>query len=237
MSVKPLIGITSSYVKHNWYMEGVYVHHDYHKAVIKAGGIPIILPIAPPDVLDHYLNLCDGFILSGGEDIDPQFYKTSPHPKLATFYTERDESELYLANQLLKMNKPVLAICRGMQLMNVATGGTLIQDIPSQVKTAMQHVQTIDRPKEQHEVQIHKQTILHELFNTSTVRVNSLHHQALDTLSRDVRISATAPDGIIEAIEHTKHPFFLGVQWHPESMCQRSDSMNVLFNTLIDRAK
>jgi len=232
---KPIIGITSSYVKHNYYMEGVYVHHDYHKAVIEAGGIPLILPIAPPDVLDSYIDMCDGFILSGGEDIDPQFYGSSPHQNIGVFYTERDESEIYLTKKLLDETKPVLAICRGMQLLNVVLGGTLIQDIPSQVPDSLQHVQKIDRPKEQHDISfIGNSKKLHKLFpNTFNLRVNSLHHQAIDKLGRNLLVTSLSEDDIVESVEHISHPFFIGVQWHPESMCQRSDTMKVLFKELV----
>lgn len=239
MTNKPIIGITSAYVKHNHYMEGVYVHHDYHKAVIEAGGIPLILPIAPSDVLDEYINLCDGFILSGGEDIDPRFYNESPHPKLGFFYTERDESEIYLTKRIIEKKKPVIAICRGFQLVNVVLGGTLYQDIPSQLSEPIQHVQTINRSKSSHTIDIDKNSKLYALLNESTIFVNSLHHQGIKKLANGLKAVATSPDGLIEAVElkDDTSPLFLGIQWHPESMSQRDDVMKSLFLELVHASK
>lgn len=233
MTKKPVIGITSSYVKHNNYMEGVYVHHDYHRAIIEVGGIPIILPIAPPEVLDQYVEMCDGFILSGGEDVDPQFYNEDPHPKLGFFYPERDESELYLTHEILKVDKPILGICRGMQLLNVALGGTLVQDISSQLKSPIQHTQIINRDKNSHKIEIKKDSKLHQTLEVEEIRVNSLHHQALDKVAEGLDVTACASDKVVEAVELKGSTFVIGVQWHPESLVPKSAIMRKLFKELI----
>lgn len=238
MERKPIIGITSSYVNHNYYMEGVYVHHDYHKAVIKAGGVPVILPIAPMDVMEEYIKQCDGFILSGGEDINPKFYNQGPHQNIGFFYTERDEFELALTKKILEQNKPLFAICRGMQLLNVALGGTLIQDIPSQTQSSFKHMQIIQRHKKSHSIIINKDSrLLKSIISQSHIEVNSLHHQAIDRLAEELFVAASSPDGLVEAVEHKSYKHLLAVQWHPESLAAENEEMLNLFRYFIDKSK
>ncbi|MFC4801404.1 gamma-glutamyl-gamma-aminobutyrate hydrolase family protein [Neobacillus sp. GCM10023253] len=230
MHKKPIIGITGAYVNHNEYMEGVYVHHDYHKSIAANGGIPIVLPFINPELAVETLGLCDGIILSGGEDVDPKYYGQDPHRRLGPTTPERDLTEIATAKYAIENNIPLLAICRGVQILNVALGGTLIQDIPSQVKEPIQHAQRIDRSRDSHWVNISKDSKLFDMIGSERVRVNSLHHQALDTVAADLRVVAMASDGIIEAVEYI-HPttFTLGVQWHPESMASTDSVMNNLF--------
>jgi putative glutamine amidotransferase len=230
MSKKPIIGITGAYVKHNDYMEGVYVHHDYHKSVASNGGIPIILPFINPEISTETLGLCDGIILSGGEDVDPKLFGQDPHQYLGPTTPERDLAEIAMVKYALENDIPIFAICRGVQILNVALGGTLIQDIPSQVKDSIQHSQKIDRSQETHWVTISKDSHLYKIVGSDRIRVNSLHHQAIDKVASDLRIVAQSSDGIVEAVEyiHTT-TFTLGVQWHPESMASTYFEMNKLF--------
>lgn len=230
MKKKPIIGITGAYVNHNEYMEGVYVHHDYHKSVAANGGIPIILPFINHETALETLPLCDGIILSGGEDVDPKFYGQDPHQHLGPTIPERDLTEMAIVDFCLRNNIPLLAICRGVQILNVALGGSLIQDIPNQVDEPIQHSQKINRSKDTHWVTISKDSKLFQILGSEIVRVNSLHHQAIDKVGSDLRVVAQASDGIIEAVEYI-HPstFTLGVQWHPESMASTNDMMNNLF--------
>jgi putative glutamine amidotransferase len=234
MSRKPIIGITGAYVKHNEYMEGVYVHHDYHKSVAANGGIPIILPYIKPEISIETLPLCDGIILSGGEDVDPKLFDQDPHHQLGPTTPERDLAEIAIVKYALENDIPLLAICRGVQILNVALGGTLIQDIPSQVKESIQHSQKIDRSLDTHWVTISKDSKLYEILGSDRVRVNSLHHQAIGEVANDLRIVAKSSDGIVEAVEYS-HPttFMVGVQWHPESMASTSSEMNHLFAELV----
>lgn len=234
MTRKPIIGITGAYVKHNEYMEGVYVHHDYHKSVAANGGIPIILPYINSEIALETLPVCDGIILSGGEDVDPQLYGQDPHHHLGPTTPERDLAEISIVNYALENNIPLFAICRGVQILNVALGGTLIQDIPSQVKEPIQHAQKIDRSRDSHWVTISRDSKLFEIVGSERVRVNSLHHQALGRIAADLRIVAQSSDGIIEAVEYI-HPttFTVGVQWHPESMASTNPLMNNLFAEFI----
>lgn len=231
---KPIIGITGAYLKHSQHMEGVYIHQDYHKSVVANGGIPIILPFTDPETAIEMLQLCDGIILSGGEDVDPQFYGQDPHLHLGPTIPERDLVEIEIVRYAVKNNLPLLAICRGIQILNVALGGTLIQDIPSQVPEPIQHSQKVERGRDTHWVTISKDSKLHQIFGSDRVRVNSLHHQALDIISNDLRVVAQSSDGIVEAVEYI-HPsnFTVGVQWHPESMASTNKLMNQLFSEFV----
>jgi putative glutamine amidotransferase len=237
MRKKPIIGITGAYVKHNEYMEGVYVHHDYHKSVAANGGIPIILPYINPEIALETLGLCDGIILSGGEDVDPQLFGQDPHHQLGPTTPERDLAEIAMVKYALENNIPLLAICRGVQILNIALGGTLIQDIPSQVEAPIQHSQKIDRSRDTHWVTISRDSRLYEIVGSERVRVNSLHHQAIDRVADDLRVVAQSSDGIVEAVEYI-HPstFTVGVQWHPESMARTNSEMNNMFAEFIKKS-
>jgi putative glutamine amidotransferase len=230
MNKKPIIGITGAYIKRNEHMEGVYVHHDYHKSVAANGGIPVILPFINPEMTLETLPLCDGIILSGGEDVDPQFYGQDPHIHLGPTLPDRDLVEIEIVKYAIKNNIPILAVCRGVQILNVALGGTLIQDIPSQMKEPIQHSQTVERRRDTHWVNISTDSKLYQILDADRVRVNSLHHQALDKVSEDLRVVAMSSDGIVEAVEYIhSSTFTVGVQWHPESMASSNSRMNNLF--------
>lgn len=233
---KPVIGITSAYVKHNSFMEGVYVHEDYHKSIARNKAIPLILPYTSPELAIEMIDLCDGIILSGGEDVDPFFYGQEPHLHLGETIPQRDEVEIAMVKYALDRELPLLAICRGVQILNVALGGTLIQDIPSTMKEPIQHSQKVDRSRETHWVTLDKESKLYQIFGEESVRVNSLHHQALDRIANDLNVVAKATDGIIEAVEYAHSPFAIGVQWHPESLASSNPLMNKLFTEFIQEA-
>lgn len=238
MQKKPIIGITGAYVKHNEYMEGVYVHHDYHKSVAANGGIPIILPYINPEIALETLSVCDGIILSGGEDVDPQLFGQDPHHQLGPTTPERDLAEIAMVKYALENNIPLLAICRGVQILNVALGGTLIQDIPSQIKESIQHSQKIDRSRDTHWVTISRDSKLYGIVGSERVRVNSLHHQAIDRVANDLRVVAQSSDGIVEAVEYIQPTTFtVGVQWHPESMASTNSEMNNIFVEFIKKVR
>lgn len=235
---KPVIGITTSYGKHTEFMEGVYVHHDYHRTVAARGGVPILIPNASIDSALAVLPLLSGLIISGGEDVNPQFYGQDPHPKLGPTCTVRDEIEIALIRRALEADLPILAICRGAQILNVALGGTLVQDIPSQLPDAMQHTQLHPRGEDAHWVNVEKDSRLHAIFGETKTRVNSLHHQAIHEVAVALRTVAVANDGVIEAVEHRQHRFAIGVQWHPESMVAHGNQqMGGLFDALLAAAK
>lgn len=237
MSDRPIVGVTCGFMKKNDFVQGPYTHEDYVKSLISAGAVPIILPIAPDDVTENYEGLCDGFLFSGGSDVDPRFYGESPSPQIYAFDTERDASELLLMRRVIAAGKPVFGICRGLQVMNVAFGGTLIQDLPSEMKQALQHTQKVPRTKTSHSVRVLEDSRLFTLLNgRKTLYVNSLHHQAIKTLAAELRAVAFAPDGIIEAAEHVNNDRILGIQWHPESMAAGGDAlMNHLFRCFVEK--
>jgi putative glutamine amidotransferase len=237
MPQKPVIGITGAFIKHNAFMEGVYVHHDYHRSVAAAGGIPIVLPFINPEAALEAAALCDGIIMSGGEDVDPLYYGEEPHPHLGYTNRERDETELALIRHALDHNIPLLAVCRGVQILNVALGGTLIQDIPSQWSEPLQHSQKAERSRDTHAVALEPGSWLAEILGEQRIRVNSLHHQALKDVADDLKVAAKASDGIIEAVEYTGSSFAIGVQWHPESMTATNPLMKRLFEAFIARCK
>lgn len=236
---KPIIGITTSYVKYNDNMEGVYIHHDYHRAVERASGIPILLPVVKDEeAIKQYVTLCDGIIFSGGEDVDPQFYSKPPHAKIGFFRTERDEFEIKLFDYFSKTKKPIFGICRGIQIINVACGGTLIQDIPSLIEKEVHlHEQTIPRPLPFHHIKLEKNSLIYGIWGYQDILVNSLHHQAIEELGQGLVITALANDGMIEAVEGKDYPYLVAVQWHPESMSEKHPEMQELFNRLVEVSK
>ncbi|WP_445505711.1 gamma-glutamyl-gamma-aminobutyrate hydrolase family protein [Niallia sp. 03091] len=238
MGKKPVIGITGAYVFHNKCMEGTYTHHDYQKTIAKNGGLPIILPFVQEELAEEMVEQCDAILLSGGEDVDPSMYKQDPHQMLGATTPLRDKVEWNIIKAAMRRNLPILAICRGVQILNVALGGTLIQDIPSVVKDSIKHSQTVDRSWDTHWIKVDENSRLAAILGDTTVRVNSLHHQAIDQVGHDLQVVAQSADGIIEAVEHTNYSnFLLGIQWHPESMAATNEQMNQLFAEFVQSAK
>ncbi|WP_353949299.1 gamma-glutamyl-gamma-aminobutyrate hydrolase family protein [Sporolactobacillus sp. Y61] len=226
MGDRPVIGVTASFVKKTDFSLGPYTHRDYVTALLNADALPVILPIAPEETADAYLSLCDGIIFSGGGDVDPRFFGESPSLYLDTFITERDRIEFALMKKAVAAGKPILGICRGMQVLNVMYGGTLVQDLPTEWKNPLQHDQKVPRKKASHSVRLLSGSRLSALFDDKeSLYVNSLHHQAIKKLAAGFRSAAVAPDGVIEAIEHETNDRILGVQWHPESMASGGDPM------------
>lgn len=237
----PLIGISTNYttVDSGKFLgiERIYVNKDYVDAIVKSGGIPLLLPprAATADIR-RYTEICDGFLLSGGGDINPLFYHCPPHPKLESVHTGLDEAQLSLTKAILETGKPLLAICRGIQLLNVALGGTLYQDMCEVEKPVTLHSQIAPRADKIHRVQLSKGSILNDLFGNE-IEVNSFHHQCIKIIGRSLNISATAEDGIIEAVEMENRSFVVGIQWHPEMMLTASDEMMPLFREFTSHCK
>ncbi|MGP4108678.1 gamma-glutamyl-gamma-aminobutyrate hydrolase family protein [Virgibacillus sp. L01] len=233
-SINPVIGITSSIVNHN-NIKSVNLHERFIRSVIQAGGIPVIIPTGTKDMPEVWVSICDGIILSSGEDVDPNSYRANPDPRIQKTNEKRDKTEIGLVEHALKQKKPILATCRGATMLNVALGGTVVQDIESNKANAINHYQQAARPEPTHEVQIEGDSWLYEILNTPMLRVNSMHHQAIDEIASDLRIAAVAPDGIIEAVEGTGKytKLLLGVQWHPEEMAREDPTMQKLFQTFV----
>ena len=191
----------------------------YTTRILEAGGLPLIMPPVDDDGLDQLIALADALVLPGGGfDIDPRKYGEEILPACGELKPERTELEWGLLVRAEQKKIPVLGICGGMQLMNVVRGGSLYQDIPSQQPSPLTHSQTGSKAEPAHEVTVQAGTQLAEIVSASRFGVNSTHHQAIKAVGRGLVVSARAADGIVEGIEDRSGPFFLGVQWHPESM-------------------
>lgn len=191
----------------------------YAEAVLRAGGLPFVIPYSDDrSVCECYLERVSGLLITGGAfDIDPELYHEAPHSGLGPLKPGRTHFELGLLRAALARKLPVLGVCGGMQLINVAFGGTLIQDIAAEVPSARPHQQTHDRAQPQHPVEVRDHTQLAECVGRGQLMVNSTHHQAVRRLGEGLVVAAAAPDGIVEAIE-APDGSVLGVQWHPELM-------------------
>lgn len=217
----PRIGITGRLAQVER-AERAGVNGAYIRAVLAGGGAPSILPpVAGPDLAAVLLDGLDALVLSGGADIHPRHYRAQPHQKLGPVEEERDASELALFAEAVRREMPVLAICRGLQLVNVALGGSLWQDLPSELRV---HPQSGPRTERIHPTEVAPGSRLADALGTTSVRVNSFHHQAIRDLAPGLRATAHAPDGVIEGIEGTGDQWLLGVQWHPEEFWAESDA-------------
>ena len=209
----------------------------YVDCVLDAGGIPYLLPNIPSKYADKLLESLDGLVLSGGVDVDPATYGEEPHPELGEVDAGRDAFEVALTHGARRMGLPIFAICRGVQVINVAAGGTLIQDISSDVKDHHQHAQkTVPPSALSHSIHVKSGTHLGTIVGEAKVRVNSFHHQAVDKVGDGYIACATAADGVIEAIEDPDHPFCIGVQWHPERM-RNNELTKALFRAFVEVAR
>lgn len=208
--------------------------NDYITAIIRAGALPVLLPLTDrEDVWRAMVDNVDGMVFPGGEDIHPEEYGQEVHPKCADIVPERDKQELFTYRYLLSRKKPFLAICRGLQLVNVAHGGNLIQDIPSQFETDIEHQ---SREAAAHEVQVVPGTLLHQLMRQNKVNVNSRHHQNIQDLGEGLKANAYAPDGLIEGLEFENGYPGLAFQWHPENLSETQPEMQRLFDWLVAEA-
>lgn len=218
-------------------LERAYVNDDYIRAVEKAGGIPIVLPvIGEYEKIKKQIELCDAIIISGGQDIHPMFYNEEPNQKLGLVYSKVDQYQISLAKLALENNKPILGICRGHQVLNVACGGSLYQDTSEMDGNILKHSQQGKRYDYSHKIIIKEDSMLRNLLGEESL-VNSFHHQCIKDLGKGLKVSAVATDGVIEAIEMEGMNFVLGVQWHPEMMVTESEDMMVIFKELIRRCK
>jgi putative glutamine amidotransferase len=243
-SQSPVIGITAdiSNVQANGTKRqqepALFLPRRYCRAIHKSGGMPLIIPpVIFRSALRKMLQRLDGILISGGNfDIHPSFYGEEPIAALGTINQERTEFELELINEALKCDMPLLGVCGGAQAINVALGGSLYQDIATQLPHAEEHEQG-KKPQSGHSIKIHDGTRLRRIVRTQALKVNTTHHQAVKTLGKGLVVNATARDGLIEGIESPSHEFVLGVQWHPEALALKDPHQRRIFSTFISVSK
>jgi putative glutamine amidotransferase len=237
---KPLIGITTSLTTSEYGYPQFALPETYVQALVLAGANPVLIPSdLPDDVLQGLVQRLDGILFSGGGDIEPQRYGADAHPSLSYVDPDRDAVEFFLLENTLQTKRPFLAICRGIQVLNVGLGGTLYVDVPSQIPEALKHSYNpgeIPLDYLAHEVQVERGSRLAEIMGASTVEVNSTHHQAIKILAPGLRPVAYASDELIEAVELSDYSFGLGVQWHPERLVAH-EHMLALFRAFVEASE
>ena len=233
---RPVIGIPCRF---NWETSYYNLRVGYPDALLAAGGTPVLLPLLPDRrYIDSVIDGLDGVCLSGSDsDVDPLRYGREPLPECGSAVIRRDETDLLLLEASERKSLPVLCICFGIEILNVYRGGTLIQDIPAQVKEPVKHRQGDVQERHQHSISITETSLLARLAGSTRAAVNSHHHQAIENVGKDLVPVAWAPDGVIEAVENTRSDqFILGVQWHPEIGWQDDPLSGAIFDQFIGAA-
>jgi len=231
--MKPVIGITAGF---NHRRKKHLLSDYYVQAVENSGGIPVILPSVDIEVVDRLYEMVDGLIFSGGCDVDPHLFGETPQKGIGEITPKRDQFELCLAQKALKGTKPVLGICRGIQVLNIAAGGSLYQDISG--VTVQEHDQKAPEWFPFHEVEILENSLLFKIIGRKKIKVNSFHHQAVKNLGQGLKKVGWTNDGIIEAVESiSEGKTILGVQWHPECNWDRAKDSKALFEFLVNSAR
>lgn len=234
--MKPIIGV-SSVIGYEDNVERSCTNTEYTNSIIKAGGAPILIPVTPdPSLLEQYADMCDGFLFTGGIDISPFFFGEQPSPLNGETSMRLDNFQVSLARIVLERRKPYLGICRGLQLVNVVCGGTLYQDIREFKPDVLKHQQETDRGDISHLVTAEPGSRIESLFGRE-FWINSHHHQSVKAVGKGLKVTAAAPDGIIEALEAADYPYGVSVQWHPEVMLEHAGSMLPLFEDFIAACK
>ncbi len=235
--MKPRIGVTvDKIISQGYCYESI---NEYNlKALILSGATPLMLPITGEDeLIDEYLEIVDGLLFSGGHDISPLLFGEDPIREVKEIDHARDEFEIKLFKKAALKNIPMLGLCRGAQVMNVAAGGSLYQDIYVQKDGTRGHMPKFESARyPHHSVRIMKDSTLYNILQMEEIRVNSYHHQAVKETGQGFKVAALSKDGIIEAIESVNHSFILGVQWHPEIMIEGYPAFLKLFEALLKAA-
>ena len=226
-SRRPVIGIPCACYPDSWFTPANGNAISYLRAIEAAGGIPALIhQTVDQEVIEAHYQRCDGFIFAGGTDVDPSHYAALPHPKLEPSDLQQDALEISLARKAIADQKPVFGICRGIQLLNVALGGTLHQDISSLLPGSLNHSESTEQRNMAflaHPIALASDSWLAEQLGATELIVNTLHHQALNQIAPLLRVTAHAPDGVVEAVEGIGAGFVLGVQCHPEELWELTD--------------
>jgi putative glutamine amidotransferase len=234
----PIIGVTMSSSISEYGYPVLSITEAYVRALIRAGGCPLMIPLGlPENVLEDLLPKLNGILFSGGGDVQPERYGSPPHPLVSGVDLDRDRVEIFLVLASMKIQLPILGICRGFQVINVALGGNLFEDILDQRPASLRHSYFPEKPRNflAHTVNIVPGSQLSKITEQSDALVNSLHHQGIKQLAPGLNATAFAPDGLIEAFEIFDYKFGLAVQWHPEWLPEEA-SMDSIFHDLIRAA-
>ena len=234
---RPIIGITMRIEQGT---DRFYLARFYSEAVEAAGGIPLHVSLIPrSEYINALMDQVDGILLPGSDsDVDPQRYGREPHQRLGPVQPIKDETDLLVLEEVERRCLPLFAICFGMQVLNVSRGGTLIQDIASQVREAIKHEQGAPRDRHSHNVRLLEGSLVSELAERESAPVNSHHHQAIETLGSNLVATAWSSDGLVEAVEDPRGDrFALGVQWHPEIGWERDRFAQALFDQFVSEAR
>lgn len=232
--MKPKIGLLAEVQEEGY----TGMKNSYATAIEAAGGIPFLLPYSKNEqTLTDYAQTMDGFVFTGGADIDPKYFGEEKKPSCGQIFPLRDEFEMRMFERVLKTKKPILGICRGMQVINVFLGGTLYQDIETEYETDLPHRQTAPVTAPWHNIKILPNTYLFARIGKETMMGNSFHHQAIKTLAKNLTITAKAQDGIIEAYAHDTYPYLRAYQWHPERLLHFDADNLSLFTEFIEACK
>ncbi len=235
MTKRPLIGLIPLYDEEK---ESLWMLPGYMDGIVEAGGTPLMLPLTQEDaMLAQLAALCDGFLLTGGHDVSPELYGEIPIKACGACCPARDAMEKKLFALALEKDKPVLGICRGIQFLNAALGGTLYQDLPQQKPSELEHHQKPPYDVPVHEVTIVEDTPLYELLGAEGLSVNSYHHQAVKELSPRLTAMAYAADGLVEAVYMKEKSFVWGVQWHPEFSYKTEESSRRILGKFVEAAR
>ena len=229
---KPVIGITARVEENQTYS----LDPVYGRAILRAGGLPLIVPIVDEEDIPLLCERLDGLIVTGGGDINPTLYGEEPHVKLGAVYPGGDKYEKELILKFLEMDKPFIGMCRGLQMFNISLGGTNYQDLEAQFEGELhQHKQNAMRTHRTHSVTLEDDSLLYEIMKEKKFNVNSFHHQGVKDVSPQLTVAARASDGLVEALESKHHQFAMGIQWHPEEFALQEDeaSMNI-FNRFVE---
>lgn len=232
---RPIIGIMPLYDNEKdsyWMLPG------YMKSLEQAGAIPMMLPLTEQsEELDYFLEICDGFLLTGGQDVTPEIYGEEKKSVCGETSSLRDSMERYIFTHAIEIDKAVLGICRGIQIMNAVSGGTLYQDLPSEFESDVEHHMSPPYDRTAHEVELVKNTPIYQVLKEEKIPVNSYHHQAVKKVAEGFEKMAVSTDGLIEGIYMPDKKFVWGIQWHPEFSYEKSEYSREILKAFLEAAK
>lgn len=230
--MRPIVGVMPLW---DCEKDSIWMLPGYMDGVAQAGGIPVILPLSSDEAeLEQLVNMCDGFLFTGGQDVSPEIYHEKAPEGLADSCEQRDKMETIVLQKAMDADKPILGICRGIQFINAALGGTLYQDLPTQHPSPIEHHQHPPYDIPVHNVNIMADSPLYKCLGTDCLAVNSYHHQAVKEISPQLKAMAVSPDGLVEALWRPDHRFLWAVQWHPEFSYRTDRNSRKIFSAFVE---